>query len=101
MTHVVTKCMVYAAVLGVSSVSVESHQAFAAKQRLQFDILSDEKQELRDAYQVPKSMLGLLPGRVTFIIAKDGTIKEVFNSQLDTSGHVKAAIKALEAENKQ
>ncbi|GAB5591602.1 hypothetical protein Unana1_06502 [Umbelopsis nana] len=90
-----------ATVLGVSSDSVESHQAFAAKQRLQFDILSDEKQELRDAYQVPKSMLGLLPGRVTFIIAKDGTIKEVFNSQLDTSGHVKAAIKALEAENKQ
>jgi len=68
---------------------VESHQEFASKQRLQFDILSDEKQELRTAYEVPKSMLGLLPGRVTFIIGKDGIIKEVFNSQLDTNGHLK------------
>ncbi|KAJ2964201.1 hypothetical protein NQZ79_g782 [Umbelopsis isabellina] len=90
-----------ATVLGVSSDSVDSHKEFAAKQRLQFDILSDEKQELRNAYQVPKSMLGFLPGRVTFIISKDGTVKEVFNSQLDTSGHVKAAIKTLDAENKQ
>ncbi|KAH8556426.1 alkyl hydroperoxide reductase/ thiol specific antioxidant/ Mal allergen [Umbelopsis sp. PMI_123] len=89
-----------ATVLGVSSDSVESHQAFASKQKLQFDILSDEKQELRNAYEVPKSMLGMLPGRVTFIIGKDGIIKEVFNSQLDTGGHVKASIKALEAENK-
>jgi thioredoxin-dependent peroxiredoxin len=89
------------AVLGVSSDSVESHKGFHAKQKLQFDILSDEKQELRNAYQVPKSMLGLLPGRVTFVIGKDGIVKEVFNSQLDTSGHVKAAIKALETETQQ
>lgn len=93
-------CTFCLAVLGVSSDSVDSHKEFAAKQRLQFDILADENQELRKAYQVPKSMLGLLPGRVTFIIGKDGNVKEVFNSQLDTSGHVKAAIKTLDAENK-
>ncbi|RUS34470.1 alkyl hydroperoxide reductase/ thiol specific antioxidant/ Mal allergen [Jimgerdemannia flammicorona] len=62
--------------------------------RLNFTLLSDDKSELRKAYQVPKT-LGLLPGRVTFIIARDGTVRDVFNSHLDVDGYIKKAIELL------
>ena len=32
-------------------------------------------------YGVPKDLLGLLEGRQTYVIGKDGTVKLVYNSQ--------------------
>jgi peroxiredoxin Q/BCP len=41
------------------------------------------------------STLGLLPGRVTFVIDAGGTVRHVFNSQLDATRHVREALGAL------
>jgi peroxiredoxin Q/BCP len=83
-----------AEVLGISSDSQESHQAFAEKYRLPFPLLSDSGGAVRKSFQVPKS-LGLLPGRVTFVIDKRGVIRHAFNSQLNPTKHVEEAIGVL------
>jgi peroxiredoxin Q/BCP len=85
-----------AVVIGVSPDSVESHEGFAAKHRLPFTLLSDEKGEARKAYGVGKS-LGLFPGRVTFVIDPDGVVREVFNSQMRAKEHHKRALAAIRA----
>lgn len=36
-------------------------------------------------YGVPKDLLGLLEGRQTYVIGKDGTVKLVYNSQFKVS----------------
>jgi len=41
--------------------------------------------------------LGLLPGRVTFVIDRQGIVRHVFNSQLQATRHVEEAIAALRA----
>ena len=83
-----------ATVLGVSSDSSESHRKFAAKHRLPFPLLADRGGEVRKRYGVP-STLGLLPGRVTFVIDAGGVVRHAFNSQLDATRHVEEALGVL------
>jgi peroxiredoxin Q/BCP len=80
-----------AAVVGVSGDSLARHQQFAAGQKLPFHLLSDEDGALRAAYGVPKTF-GLLPGRVTYVIDKQGIVRQVFNSQFFASKHVREAL---------
>src|SRR3972149_2530991 len=58
-----------AEVIGVSADSVESHKAFAEHHNLPFTLLSDVDNAVRKLYGVA-STLGIIPGRVTFIIDK-------------------------------
>ncbi len=83
-----------AEVLGVSGDSPASHKQFAAKHRLPFRLLSDEDDEARKAYGV-SSTLGLLPGRVTFVIDKQGVVRHVFSSQFRPKKHVEEALEIL------
>ena len=83
-----------AEVLGISSDSEQSHRAFAEKYHLPFPLLADTGGAVRKLFRVPKS-LGLLPGRVTFVIDKRGIIRHVFNSQLNPTKHVDEAIQVL------
>jgi len=83
-----------AVVLGISSDSEKSHRAFAEKYQLPFPLLADSGGTVRKQFQVPKS-LGLLPGRVTFVIDKQGVIRHVFNSQLNPTKHVDEALGVL------
>lgn len=83
-----------AVVIGVSSDSSESHRKFAAKHRLPFTLLADRGGEVRKRYGVPAT-LGLLPGRVTFVIDGGGVVRHVFNSQLDATRHVTEALGTL------
>jgi peroxiredoxin Q/BCP len=83
-----------AVVVGVSSDSSGSHRAFASRHRLPFTLLSDRDGAVRKRYRVP-STLGLLPGRVTFVIDGRGVIRHVFNSQLAATRHVSEALDAL------
>jgi peroxiredoxin Q/BCP len=39
--------------------------------------------------------LGLLPGRVTYVIDKEGVVRHVFNSQFNPKAHVKEALEVL------
>jgi peroxiredoxin Q/BCP len=84
-----------AEVLGISSDSEASHQAFARKHRLPFRLLSDRTGEVRRAYRVPAT-LGLLPGRVTYVIDKQGVIRHALNSQFAPTRHVSEALAVLE-----
>jgi len=80
-----------AVVIGVSGDSLENHLAFAGRQRLPFHLLSDQDGSLRRAFGVPKT-LGLFPGRVTYVIDKQGVVRHVFNSQLAADRHVAEAL---------
>jgi len=83
-----------AEVLGISSDSPASHRAFAAKHELPFTLLSDADGKVREAFGVPAT-LGLLPGRVTYVIDKQGVIRHAFNSQLSPARHVAEALQVL------
>ncbi len=80
-----------AEVVGVSSDSTESHNLFAAKNSLPFTLLSDSGGEVRKLYGVP-STLGIFPGRVTYVIDKEGTVRHVFSSQFGATRHVEEAL---------
>jgi peroxiredoxin Q/BCP len=80
-----------AVVIGVSPDSVESHQAFATGHQLPFLLLADTDASLREAYGVPPT-LGILPGRVTYVIDKQGVVRHIFRSQLSAGRHVADAL---------
>lgn len=87
-----------AEVIGVSSDSTESHQKFASKHNLPFILLSDVGGQLRKSYEVPADFF-ILPGRVTYIIDKEGVIRHIFNSQMNFKAHVDEALKTLKSIN--
>jgi thioredoxin-dependent peroxiredoxin len=80
-----------AEVIGVSSDSVISHAAFAGHHNLPFTLVSDEGGRTRKSYGVP-SALGLLPGRVTYVIDRTGTVRHVFSSMTGISRHIQHAL---------
>ena len=83
-----------AEVIGISSDSVGSHRSFAAKHNLPYTLLSDEERKVRKLYGVPNT-LGLFPGRVTYVIDREGIVRHVFSSQLGAEKHVEEALIAL------
>ncbi|MFM7470685.1 MAG: peroxiredoxin [Nodosilinea sp. LVE1205-7] len=85
-----------AEVIGISSDSPGSHQQFASKYRLPFTLVSDVDGSVRRAYGVP-STLGLLPGRVTYVIDQEGIVRHVFNSQFNPKAHVAEAKKVAQS----
>jgi peroxiredoxin Q/BCP len=80
--------------MGVSSDTLESHKSFATHHGLPFLLLSDEKGKVRKLYGVP-SILGVIPGRVTYIIDKKGIVRHIFNSQFQPEKHIEEALKIL------
>ena len=81
--------------VGVSSDNEASHQKFTQKHRLPFPLLADAGGQVRKLYEVPRALLGLLPGRVTFVIDKAGTIQYIFNSMNRATDHVAQAKEVL------
>jgi peroxiredoxin Q/BCP len=88
-----------AEVLGVSDDSVSSHETFASKHRLPFVLLSDAGGKTRQQWGV-KTTFGIIKGRVTFVIDRDGVVRHRFDSQIRLGRHVDDAlelVKKLEA----
>lgn len=78
-------------VIGISADDVVSHKAFEKKYKLPFILLSDEGNKVRnDVFGVPKDFLGLVPGRVTYIIDQSGKIVKIFNSMSGSQHHTEA-----------
>ncbi len=84
-------------VIGVSGDSPSSHAQFAKKYNLPFTLLSDTKKELRKMANVPTNLLGLLPGRVTYVMDKDAKIVHVFNSQTKAEQHMEEALNTVKS----
>jgi thioredoxin-dependent peroxiredoxin len=81
-------------VIGVSSDDPKSHARFREKHQLPFRLLSDPGGAARKAFGVPNTF-GILPGRATFVINRDGKILYSFNSQFMPERHVSNALVAL------
>ena len=83
-----------AEVIGISSQSVESHKSFASHHNLPYILLSDTDNNVRKLYGI-SATLGVVPGRVTFVINKEGIIKHIFSSQFRPAKHAEEALRAL------
>jgi peroxiredoxin Q/BCP len=80
-----------AEVIGISSDPVDKHASFADHHKLPFTLLSDQGSEIRKSYGVPMT-LGVLPGRVTYVIDRTGTIRHIFSSMTNIGRHVNDAL---------
>jgi peroxiredoxin Q/BCP len=80
-----------AEVIGISSDSVDKHASFAEHHKLPFTLLADKGGAVRKSYGVPAT-LGVLPGRVTYVIDQSGTVRHVLNSMTDIGRHVGDAL---------
>lgn len=85
-----------AEVIGVSSDSIESHSIFSTTFALPYMLLSDEGGAVRRLYGVPAS-LGLIPGRVTYVIDREGRVRNVFSSQTDIERHIQESLAILKS----
>jgi thioredoxin-dependent peroxiredoxin len=83
-----------AEVIGVSSDSVASHRRFARRQDLPFLLLSDRAGTVRQLYGVEQT-LGILPGRVTYVIDPAGIVRHIYSSQLRVLRHPREALEAV------
>ncbi len=86
-------------IVGISKDSVKSHAAFAAKNGLEFTLLSDPDKRAIEAYGVlkEKKMYGKTvvgTARTTLVIDESGVIKAVFED-VKPAGHAEAVLKAL------
>jgi thioredoxin-dependent peroxiredoxin len=88
-----------ALIIGISGQSVESHKKFAEKYKLSFTLLSDNGNKVRKLFGVPTDFFGALPGRVTYIVDKSGTVVYVFDSQTQATKHVDEAMRILKELN--
>ena len=84
-----------AEVIGVSSDSVQSHKNFQTDRRLPFQLLSDPKSKIAKMYGVSGGLFGLIPGRETFVINKEGKIHHKFSSQFQIDKHINDALKVV------
>ncbi len=84
-----------AEIMGISSDPVESHQQFAQEHQLPFKLLSDGGGVIRKRYGVPTAFG--LPGRVTYIIDRQGIVRRMFFSQYTSKKHVDVALEALQS----
>ena len=83
-----------AEVIGISSDSIASHDQFSAKYQLPFILLSDEDKKIRTLFGVKPDLFGLLPGRVTYVVDKNGVIQMLFDSMVATQ-HIPRALEAI------
>lgn len=83
-----------AEVIGISSDSIASHKKFAKQYKLPFILLSDNDKKIRNLFGVKPSLFGLIPGRVTYVVDKEGVIQMIFDSVMATS-HIPKALEKI------
>ncbi len=88
-------------VIGISADDVESHQNFAKKYNLPFTLLADTDNKVRNLFGVKSNLMGLIPGRVTYVVNETGHIIYVFESQFKATKHISEALKALDNQDVQ
>lgn len=82
-------------VIGISADDVKSHSDFAKKYNLPFTLLADTDNKVRKKFGVKSDFFGLIPGRVTYVVDKQGVIIYMYDSQLKAENHVREVIKAI------
>jgi len=76
-------------VVGISTDSVETQKKFKDEYKLPYPLLSDEGGKVAKQYGGTIPVVGLA-NRATFVVAKDGTIKEVITGSdaIDPGGAI-------------
>lgn len=85
-----------AEVIGISSDSVKSHRDFADKHNLPFTLLADIGGSVRKEWGVGRT-LGVIPGRVTYVIDPAGVVRRRFSSQFSPKKHIDEALSVIAA----
>ena len=83
-----------AEVIGVSRDSLQSHDSFKDHHRLPF-ILATDDGSVAKAFDVDRGLFGLVPGRITYVIDKDGFVRDSFSSQVRMKAHVERALQLV------
>ncbi|CAL67325.1 peroxiredoxin [Christiangramia forsetii] len=83
-----------AEVIGISGDSSKSHSKFIDRYKLPYIFLSDKDKKARNVFGVKPSLLGLLPGRETFVFDKNGKLLHRFNS-MSAGRHMPEALAVL------
>ncbi|KAF9478199.1 thioredoxin-like protein [Pholiota conissans] len=91
-------------IIGISPDSVEKQKKFVEKEKLTYPVLSDTTKETFKAYSIGRGILGLLPvARVTFVVDKEGIVRDALDATINYGAHSKFVEKwltKLEAEEK-
>ena len=86
-----------AEVIGINSEDSSRHQSFAKSYDLNFILLSDKDRKVEKLFGVKRIFLGLLTGRVSFVVDKQGIVRHVFTSRSQATKHVEEALKVLKS----
>ena len=86
-----------AVVIGVSHDDAASHRSFAQRWNLPYILLSDRDGAAARAFGADR-LWGLLPGRVTYVIDKQGIVRAAFRDALRMKAHVEAALRTLDGQ---
>ena len=84
-----------AEVVGISGDPPASHEGFARQHALPFLLLSDTDGMVRERYGVPR-LLGILPGRVTYVIDPRGRIESVIRHEVRVYRHLDDVLSYLQ-----
>jgi thioredoxin-dependent peroxiredoxin len=87
-----------AEIYGVSLDGLEKHKAFAESLKLNFPLVVDQGKKVSSAFGV-MHLWGLLPitKRVTFVVDREGVVRNVIASEFNIDKHVDAALGTLVA----
>lgn len=83
-----------AQVVGISPMRKEVHAQLCEQHRLPFVYLEDQDAEVAKAYGV-RPFAGLIPGRATFVLDREGTIVWAERSPVAAGKHVEGAVTAV------
>jgi peroxiredoxin Q/BCP len=83
-----------AEVIGISSDPPESHRKFSDKNDIPYTLYTDPEGSVREAFGVPRT-LGIIPGRVTYVVDSEGVVRHLYSAQLAAGKHVKESLEAL------
>jgi peroxiredoxin Q/BCP len=81
--------------IGISDDPIKNHVHFAEGNKLTYPLLSDEGGAVARAWGVTKS-LGIMPGRVTFVVDGEGKVRHRFSSQFDIQKHIADALAVVQ-----
>lgn len=85
-----------AEIVGVSSDPPVSHSSFCNTYKLPFRLLTDADNKIRDLYGAG-SVFGDLGSRVTYVIDREGVVRNVYRSALRAKKHVQTSLEVASA----
>lgn len=84
-------------VVGISHNPSLMHKQFAKKYELPFLLLSDVTGKVRKKFGATGGMLGLIPGRVTYVFDKAGKLIYLYDKPMEAKEHVLNALRTIQA----